>query len=271
MNFFLKNSSRMIFNPIKISSRFFSLSHLTRSAEGRMGYPNERYEPTTIAALDQDDQRLPLISGLYDDGFMIAEKDRIVGAIFSFPRQIICWNVFSPEQITPESLAVLEVVQPRPEIFILGIGSRQNKIPPKTLQFIRSLKIGFEILPTTQACETFNFLLSDNRLVYGGFLPQNDLVDQSYGLRKALAHSQLYEKDEEYIKTDMLRDHYDILLKAHRERKLLQPYSPLDKSRSTEQEANVNHTDIQSLTGTSEMEKRPPIKKENDERTDNRN
>jgi hypothetical protein len=30
----------------------------------------------------------------------------------------------------------------------LGIGSRKNKIPPETIQFIRSLKIGFEILPT---------------------------------------------------------------------------------------------------------------------------
>ena len=93
MNFLLKNSSQWIFNPAKISSKFFSLSHLARSAEGRMGYPNERYEPTTIAAMDQDDKRLPLITGLYDDGFLVAGRDRIVGAIFSFPRQIVCWNV----------------------------------------------------------------------------------------------------------------------------------------------------------------------------------
>jgi hypothetical protein len=88
MNIFLKKSSRIFF-----SKRFFSLSNISHAAEGRFGYPNERYEPTTIAALDKDNQRLPLITGLYDDGFMIAGKDRIVGAIFSFPRQIICWNV----------------------------------------------------------------------------------------------------------------------------------------------------------------------------------
>ncbi|CAF0734572.1 unnamed protein product [Rotaria sp. Silwood1] len=246
------------FNRIQLTKRCFSLSNICHTAEGRMGYPNERYEPTTIAALDKENKNLPLITGLYEDGFMIAGQDRIVGAIFSFPRQIICWNVYSPEQITPESLALLEVVQPRPEIFVLGIGSRTNKIPPETIQFIRSLKIGFEILPTTQACETFNFLLTDNRLVYAGFFPQKDLTDQNYGLRKAIAHSQLYEKDEEYIKKDLLKDTYDVMLKAHRERKLLRPYSPLSRRESSVKQDD--DTNVQSLTGTSNMEKRPSIK-----------
>ena len=91
MNIFLRNSS--LGYQISLTKRLFSLSSLSRAAEGRFGYPNERYEPTTIAAIDKDEKSLPLITGLYDDGFMIAGKDRLVGAIFSFPRQIICWNV----------------------------------------------------------------------------------------------------------------------------------------------------------------------------------
>lgn len=94
MNVLLKNTSRICLkSAIQAPRRCLSLSSIVRSAEGRMGYPNERYEPTTIAALDKDEKRLPLISGLYEDGFMIAGRDRIVGAIFSFPRQVICWNV----------------------------------------------------------------------------------------------------------------------------------------------------------------------------------
>jgi hypothetical protein len=88
MNIILRNSSRILW-----TKRFFSLTKISHAAEGRFGYPNERYEPTTIAAIDQEGQRLPLITGLYDDGFMIAGQDRLVGAVFSFPRQIICWNV----------------------------------------------------------------------------------------------------------------------------------------------------------------------------------
>jgi len=93
MNIFLKNSSRILFNRLELPKRFLSLSNILYAAEGRFGYPNEKYEPTTVSALDKDDKRLPIITGLYEDGFMISGQDRIIGAIFTFPRQIICWNV----------------------------------------------------------------------------------------------------------------------------------------------------------------------------------
>lgn len=93
MNIYLRSSSRTIFNGLKLTKRCLSLSNVSNAAEGRMGYPSEKYEPTTIASFDKEHKNLPLITGLYEDGFMIAGRDRIVGAIFSFPKQIICWNV----------------------------------------------------------------------------------------------------------------------------------------------------------------------------------
>ena len=97
MNIFLKTSARILHHRIQLTKRFLSISNIVHTAEGRIGYPNEKYEPTTIAALDKDEKHLPLITGLYEDGFMIGGRDRIVGAIFLFPRQIICWNVrYSP-------------------------------------------------------------------------------------------------------------------------------------------------------------------------------
>ena len=93
MNIFLRTAGRRLYNPTELRKRLFSASSISHAAEGRIGYPSERYEPTTISALDKDNKRLPLITGLYDDGFLVAGQDRIVGAIFSFPRQIICWNV----------------------------------------------------------------------------------------------------------------------------------------------------------------------------------
>ncbi|CAF1622262.1 unnamed protein product, partial [Didymodactylos carnosus] len=92
--------------------------------EGRMGYPSEKYEPNTITAVDKEEDKniKPLISGLYNDGFQLNNEMRIVGAVFAFPRQFICWN--------------------------------------------------------TQAVETYNFLLSDERLVYGAFFPEKILKIQ---------------------------------------------------------------------------------------------
>lgn len=68
----------------------------------------------------------------------------------------------------------------------------------------------------------------------------------------------MYEKDEEYIRKDFLKDTYNVMLEAHRERKLLRPYSPLAKQASPFKQDE--DTDVQSLTGTSNMEKRPSMK-----------
>ena len=93
MNYILRTASKIVGARTHLARRQISLSHINQTAEGRIGYPNEKYEPTTIAALDTDNKRLPLITGLYDNGFLIAGQDRIIGSIFMFPRQVICWNV----------------------------------------------------------------------------------------------------------------------------------------------------------------------------------
>jgi hypothetical protein len=62
----------------------------------------------------------------------------------------------------------------------------------------------------------------------------------------------------------MLRDTYDIMIKAHYERKLLRPYSPLDTRQSTNKQ---DDTHVQSLTGTSQTEKRPSVQKQTDHKS----
>jgi hypothetical protein len=65
----------------------------------------------------------------------------------------------------------------------------------------------------------------------------------------------------------MLRDTYDVMIKAYHERKLSRPYSPLDRRQLANKQDDDTH--VKSLTGTSNTEKRPPIKKQDQERTDN--
>jgi hypothetical protein len=98
--------------------------------------------------------------------------------------------------------------------------------------------------------------LSDNRLVYGGFYPQDDLKDQAYGIRKAIAQSQLYEKDEGYIKTGMMEDIVDTTLESRRQRTYIHSHSPLDRQQQSNSKSNDDDSQIKSLTGTSSAEKR---------------
>ncbi|CAF1559299.1 unnamed protein product [Didymodactylos carnosus] len=89
---------KSLLKQIKIYSQqrsIFLTPYLRLPAEGRMGYPSEKYEPNTITAVDKEEDKniKPFISGLYNDGFQLNNEMRIVGAVFAFPRQFICWNV----------------------------------------------------------------------------------------------------------------------------------------------------------------------------------
>jgi hypothetical protein len=64
----------------------------------------------------------------------------------------------------------------------------------------------------------------------------------------------------------MLRDTYDVMIKAHHERKLSRPYSPLNARQLINKQEDDTH--VQSLTGTSNMEKRPSVKKRDQEGKD---
>ncbi|CAF0975469.1 unnamed protein product [Didymodactylos carnosus] len=248
--------------------------NILASSEGRMGYPSEKYEPTTITALDKEEDKniKPLISGLYNDGFQLNNEIRIVGAVFAFPRQFICWNVFEPEDMTPESLSILSVIEPKPDIFILGIGSPNNQLPKETIKYLKDLRIGFEILPTTQAVETYNFLLNDDRLVYGAFFPEKDIKDSMYGLRQAIAKSQYYESTEDYTKGESLSDSLRNVVETYRASKLGSDkkyiQSPLMGKNSTdenESQINISNSEVKSLTGTSVKEKRATKKLTNND------
>lgn len=95
------------------------------------------------------------------------------------------------------------------------------------------------------------------------------MKDENYGLRKAIARSQLYEKDEEYIRTDMMKDVLNIEAKARQERKLLRPYSPLSRQQATNEDDENGQ--VRSLTGTGVAEKRPSLNKRSQEKTDEKN
>jgi len=66
----------------------------------------------------------------------------------------------------------------------------------------------------------------------------------------------------------MLKDTYDVMIKAYQERKLSRPYSPLDTRQLANKQEDDTH--VKSLTGTSNTEKRLSINKRNQEPTENK-
>jgi len=72
--------------------------------------------------------------------------------------------------ITEESLAILDLLRPTPEIFILGCGARIERPPEKLRNYMRSRNILLETVDTVNACQTFNVLNQEARLVVCGMI-----------------------------------------------------------------------------------------------------
>ena len=73
------------------------------------------------------------------------------------------WEPQSVEELQPEHLE--RALELKPEIVLLGSGSRQKFPDPAIWAALMSRKIGFEVMDTGAACRTYNVLVSENRRV----------------------------------------------------------------------------------------------------------
>ncbi|KAL7638223.1 UNVERIFIED_CONTAM: hypothetical protein RMT77_010787 [Armadillidium vulgare] len=92
-----------------------------------------------------------------------------------FPRTVLSWRVKEAEEVNVESLSLFTILEPKLDVIIIGKGDKENMISLKTIQQMRSKGSSLEILPTEQACYTYNFLVSEGRFVAAALLPPKSL------------------------------------------------------------------------------------------------
>lgn len=112
---------------------------------------------------------------------------------------MLSWAVGSPHDITEESLSLFPLIEPKLDIIVLGIGDKAKDLTfyRKLLPFAKKHKLNVEVLPTDQACSTFNFLSSEGRYVAGAFIPpQNINTTDDDLLRSKLRYQRLYEVND---------------------------------------------------------------------------
>lgn len=97
-----------------------------------------------------------------------------------FSSSILCvgsfaahWSPKSMAQISPDSLALFELLQPRPELLILGSGRTVQQISPEIRGYVKSLGIKLEAIPSRNAASTFNILSEEGRQVAAVLLPHS--------------------------------------------------------------------------------------------------
>lgn len=86
------------------------------------------------------------------------------------PEGVVNWAVGDVAAATMDSLAPVLAVVPRPEILLIGCGSRAAFISPPLRQALRDAGITIDAMDTGAACRTYNVLLAEERRVVAALI-----------------------------------------------------------------------------------------------------
>lgn len=118
----------------------------------------------------QADSRLVQVNGCFDGGFMVGDV-QVEGSVICVGDVWFHWKPERYEDITVDSLALLDVVLPIPELLVLGCGPVIRQVPEDLMKGLRERFVSIEAVDTKNAVATFNILNQEGRKVVGAFLP----------------------------------------------------------------------------------------------------
>ena len=103
-------------------------------------------------------------------GFVIAGS-YCEGALFAYEKMHAAWSPRTTADVTASSLAALEILDPTPDLVIIGTGRTVRALSEETLRYLRELGVSAEVSDTANATSTFNVLVEEGRSVAAALLP----------------------------------------------------------------------------------------------------
>eukprot|EP00882_Tetradesmus_deserticola_P032765 GHRQ01037334.1.p4 GENE.GHRQ01037334.1~~GHRQ01037334.1.p4 ORF type:complete len:110 (-),score=29.40 GHRQ01037334.1:273-602(-) len=73
---------------------------------------------------------------------------QVEGAILCLPHSWLLWDVQSFSDITPKTLAILDLLDPPPEVLVVGCGAAMKPLPQQLQEFLRARNVAVESLDT---------------------------------------------------------------------------------------------------------------------------
>ena len=121
--------------------------------------------------------------GLARGGGFTVNGAPINGSILAHAKGVFLWDVTSVDALTVESLVAARVMDPRPEVILIGTGA-SAQLPKRDAwkaikEWADAAQVGVEIMDSPSACSTFNILTQEERRVVAYLiavegLPRND-------------------------------------------------------------------------------------------------
>uniref|UniRef100_A0A0N5A1S7 NADH dehydrogenase [ubiquinone] 1 alpha subcomplex assembly factor 3 n=1 Tax=Parastrongyloides trichosuri TaxID=131310 RepID=A0A0N5A1S7_PARTI len=183
---------RVISSSIKSKTllRFYSTKEDTGVLTGHHMIPMGKSDvgfQTRVSFLSKDmhEANKQCVHTISRFGFRMIDGSFLYGPIAVFPKTVLSWRVLTPKDITPESLSLFFMLQPKIDILVVGCGDRKDidSVRRRIAPAMKEHKIGLELMPTEDAIATFNFLNSEDRYVAAALYPPDDLIisDKEYG------------------------------------------------------------------------------------------
>ncbi len=94
-----------------------------------------------------------------------------VGSVFAYDGAHAAWSPRRARDITPETLAALEIVDPTPDLLIVGTGRAMCPLREDTLRYLKEIGVAVDACDTIHATSTFNVLVEEGRCVAAALLP----------------------------------------------------------------------------------------------------
>ncbi|KAM0792833.1 hypothetical protein ACM66B_002599 [Microbotryomycetes sp. NB124-2] len=148
-------------------------------------------ETTSLVNIIAQDARSPVtISSLTPSaGFTMSDGVVLPSPIIILDGAVFMWDVDGPtdghmnwQGFNPDKLKIFETCMPRPEILLVGTGSRMLFPPPAFKQHLNSLGIQVDVQDSRNASSTFNLLAEEGRKVAAALYPISDLAART-GIR----------------------------------------------------------------------------------------
>ncbi|KRZ84837.1 NADH dehydrogenase [ubiquinone] 1 alpha subcomplex assembly factor 3 [Trichinella sp. T8] len=150
------------------------------------------------------DETYLCIAAYNNYGFRLSNQTQVIGPMIVFPQAALSWKVASPDEITEESVSMLRLIEPKPDLVLIGAGNSEDvaQVNGRLQSFFRKNCLSVEIMSTPDACPLFNYMNADGRFVIALLfpvrkMPKAGLMALTSNFDRALAH----EMDSDVLAT----------------------------------------------------------------------
>ncbi|WP_449371021.1 Mth938-like domain-containing protein [Thiomonas sp.] len=106
----------------------------------------------------------------YGPGYVEVNGVRFTSACVFTPQQTpMPWGAGPVAALQASHIEAL-LLDPLPEVVLIGTGRQQHLLPPALMRQLISRRIGWEVMDTAAACRTYNILAGEGRHVLAALL-----------------------------------------------------------------------------------------------------